>query len=270
MQSIRLVYSVIVLVLSLAFLIDCLVKRRKIAPLAKYGLICAAVLTGMQALMLLMLPVTKTIQQSILVGVLIVNFVQITLSVALGVYYSQKMRLPSMVTFGFVGSPRRSLDLKKKIGLCAAVLAGGLIYSTVLFLATEPTMSQQLSNMLQPGASSEISTPLLICVVVVAALVEELMYRLGIQNFLGHHLKDLFGSHNAQMGYNTAIVLTAALWAAAHTGILEPDWVKLVQIFPLGLALGYLYRRAGAEACMTTHAAFNFIMVFLGDYLIVQ
>ncbi len=58
-------------------------------------------------------------------------------------------------------------------------------------------------------------------------------------------------------GYATAIVLTAALWSLGHVGALNPDWVKLAQIFPLGLALGWLYRRQGTESTIMVHALFN-------------
>ena len=97
----------------------------------------------------------------------------------------------------------------------------------------------------------EILTPLTLVVILEFAFVEELIFRLGIQNYLGAKLI------KRRYGYASAIVLTAALWSMAHVGSLNPDWVKLAQIFPLGLALGWLYRRQGTESTIMAHALFN-------------
>jgi membrane protease YdiL (CAAX protease family) len=53
------------------------------------------------------------------------------------------------------------------------------------------------------------------------------------------------------------IELTTVVWTLGHLGSLDPDWVKLAQIFPTGLALGWLYRRQGAESAIAAHALFN-------------
>ena len=88
------------------------------------------------------------------------------------------------------------------------------------------------------------------------------MFRLGIQSYLAKQLR-LTGGR-----YWIAIVLSSALWSLAHANILNPAWVKIVQVFPLGLALGYLMRRYGLEACLLAHGGFNVAMMFLGTDLI--
>jgi membrane protease YdiL (CAAX protease family) len=60
-----------------------------------------------------------------------------------------------------------------------------------------------------------------------------------------------------------AVVVTAVVWALAHGGRVEPEWVKWVQIFGLGLALGVLRLRRGLEACVVVHLLFNFPGGFL-------
>jgi membrane protease YdiL (CAAX protease family) len=102
-------------------------------------------------------------------------------------------------------------------------------------------------------SNTPIMTPLTLVVLLEFAFVEELMFRLGIQNYLGAKLI------NQRYGYAIAVALTAALWSMAHVGSLNPDWVKLAQIFPLGLALGWLYRRQGTESTIMAHALFNFL-----------
>lgn len=84
-----------------------------------------------------------------------------------------------------------------------------------------------------------------------------MFFRLGIQNYLGAKL------NNRRYGYAIAVVLTAVLWSLAHVGSLDPDWVKLAQIFPLGLALGWLYRRQGVESTIMAHALFNILAVLV-------
>jgi membrane protease YdiL (CAAX protease family) len=128
---------------------------------------------------------------------------------------------------------------------------GAVAYSAVLFLITQPRPGLIAQNIL--SSDVEILTPLTLVVILEFAFVEELIFRLGIQNYLGAKLI------NKRYGYAIAVVLTAALWSMAHIGSLDPDWVKLAQIFPLGLALGWLYRRQGTESTIMAHALFNLI-----------
>jgi membrane protease YdiL (CAAX protease family) len=46
--------------------------------------------------------------------------------------------------------------------------------------------------------------------------------------------------------------------------------VKLVQIFPLGIALGFMYRYLGLEVCMASHALFNLVLALSSDSLNVR
>ena len=126
---------------------------------------------------------------------------------------------------------------------------GAVAYSAVLFLITQPRPGLIAQNIL--SSDVEILTPLTLVVILEFAFVEELIFRLGIQNYLGAKLI------KRRYGYAIAIALTAALWSMAHVGSLNPDWVKLAQIFPLGLALGWLYRRQGTESSIMAHALFN-------------
>lgn len=150
---------------------------------------------------------------------------------------------------------------------CIKVLGAsilGILYSSVLFLLTAPQMSEMAQQ--QFGVSSvALGTPVTIQVILVmfeVAIAEEIVFRLGIQNFLVKHLK-LQNSNDW-----IAILITSALWTLGHAGVLEPEWVKLAQIFPVGLMLGWLYKRYGAESTMLVHGIFNFVLIFLSAYLI--
>jgi membrane protease YdiL (CAAX protease family) len=94
------------------------------------------------------------------------------------------------------------------------------------------------------------------------AFAEEIVFRLGIQNYLARLFR-LQGNR-----YWIAIVLTGLFWSLAHASILDPEWVKIAQVFPLGLALGYVFKQYGTEACILVHGVFNVIMMFLAPFLI--
>ncbi len=133
------------------------------------------------------------------------------------------------------------------VGVSIAAVA----YSVVLFLITHPRPGLIAQNL--DVSSVQIVTPLTLVVLLEFAFVEELIFRLAIQNYLGAKLI------KRRYGYAIAVVITAAFWSMAHVGALNPDWVKLAQIFPLGLALGWLYRRQGAESTIMAHALFNLL-----------
>ena len=60
---------------------------------------------------------------------------------------------------------------------------------------------------------------------------------------------------------------TGSPGARISAGTLEPDWIKLAQVFPAELALGWLARKHGIEACILAHVVFNiaaFVMAEAG------
>jgi len=143
------------------------------------------------------------------------------------------------------------------------VTAVSILYSILLFLLTKPHMSELAQQKFgAPSANLESAVTIQgIFVLFEFAIAEEIVFRLGIQNFLVKYLK-------LQNNYWIAIVITSALWTLGHAGVLEPEWVKLAQIFPIGLLLGWLYKKFGAESTMLAHGIFNFVLAFLSVYLI--
>ena len=47
----------------------------------------------------------------------------------------------------------------------------------------------------------------------------------------------------------------------------DPQWVKFVQLFPMGIGLGWLFWRYGVESCMLAHLTLNVAMLPLAQYL---
>ncbi len=89
------------------------------------------------------------------------------------------------------------------------------------------------------------------------SIVEELTFRLAIQNQLARMFKWRNGK------YWLAIIATALLWTFVHAGAINPDWVKFLQVFPLGLALGWMARKYGIESCLAAHVLLNLTVIFL-------
>ena len=145
------------------------------------------------------------------------------------------------------------------------VVAGGTVFSIILFNFTSPRLSEAMREMsdlesaeLERRPKPSVKQAL---VAITFAFSEELVFRLGIQNYLAT-VFDLTGDR-----YWNAIVLASAFWSIGHANVIAPEWVKMVQIFPLGIALGFLFRNAGLESCILAHGLFNLSMMFLLPYL---
>jgi membrane protease YdiL (CAAX protease family) len=132
----------------------------------------------------------------------------------------------------------------------------------VLFLITRPQLSEIMQRRVDISAMQATDAFSLqgIIILLEVAIAEEIVFRLGIQNFLGRLLKD--------RSYWIAIALTSAIWTLGHAGVLQPDWVKLAQIFPIGLVLGWLYRKYGVESTIIVHSIFNVVLGLLSIQLI--
>lgn len=144
-----------------------------------------------------------------------------------------------------------------------SVVALACLYSAVLFLITKPAMSNQAQELFGSLEAGEASILYTVILGVAFAYAEEIAFRLGIQNIVA------YGIDKSRQRYWLAILLTTVLWTIGHTGTLDPEWVKLSQIFPIGLMLGWLFRRHGIESAFIAHALFNVIMSLFGESLIV-
>lgn len=138
------------------------------------------------------------------------------------------------------------------IGLFVAAWAS---YTQLLFWAFSPQPSEHVVRAwgLDGDDAAEVLTPIGVALIGLVAVGEELVFRLGIQNLLATWC-NWWGRK-----YWLAIVATSALWTVGHAGTLDPDWVKFLQIFPVGVALGWLFRKHGIESCIAVHVLFNIL-----------
>ncbi len=195
---------------------------------------------------------------------LVFSSIKIFLFTTMGFHYSTNLKLPS---FPFLREETEIQDLWQRALAWSFGLTGlAVIFSVGLFYFTNPKIPETVQNLKKMGIFDvhKFNKPSVLVAInfLVVAFVEEIVYRFGIQNFLASFLK--LGKEK----YWVAIWITAGLWSIGHVASLEPAWVKIVQILPFGVALGYLYQRYGVEMCVLCHGFFNVVMVFVGPYVI--
>ena len=147
------------------------------------------------------------------------------------------------------------------VSLVAIVVA--VLYSTVLFSWTHPTAGWAVKFLTKvSGVSQSPQTSAILLMCATFAFSEEFLYRGCFQPLLTRWFG---GTHVAS---TAAIIVTAMLWTFAHAGSLSPDWVKFLQILPIGLFLGWWYKKAGVLGTLAVHLGFNFALVRIAQYLI--
>jgi len=153
------------------------------------------------------------------------------------------------------------IEWKKYFVWTLSMLIGCIAYSIILFKLTSPEASDIIKDIMQrSGGMKEADTQTVAAVVIMVftiAINEEILFRLAIQNLFAAK----FNVRNEK--YWIAIVLTSLFWTLGHTNALNPEWVKFAQIFPIGIVLGFTFKRFGLESCMIIHGLFNVIMTIL-------
>ena len=229
--------------------------------------------TSALALVVSYLEFGETLGIALPIAALVVDFFKIVLVVSVGAYCASlagytafpllRPRLgragaDAMEPATVLEAP--AIDLRSRAVWVLILVAGWLAYSKLLFFIFSPEISETMKQALDKLNVSYTTslTPATAIAVSVIAVSEELAFRLGIQNLLWRlfRLKD--------NKYWICILLTAVFWTIGHTGVLEPDWVKLAQVFPAGLALGWMFKKHGVESCIAAHLLFNLTMPLLG------
>jgi len=175
--------------------------------------------------------------------------------------------LPLLTRAVDAGAPARPIRWPVYIASIVILTAAAVGGSCWLLLETKPQMSKLLEEFAEfelfgSGRGREPSV-MVALILVEVAFCEEVVFRLGIQAFLAKVLRSKGWGR-----YWVAIVLTSFLWTLGHVGVMDPNWVKIVQIFPLGVALGVLFRKYGLEACALVHVIFNVTLMYLSPMLI--
>ncbi len=269
------IYLVVAFAMTIVMLIFWARNRKDIREYTRFGLYAACAFCAFSVVTLAVAYFEQGLPLGFLVPAisLVFDFFKIVLVVAVGAYCA---RLAGYNAFpllrpglgqeattedGSVIHLRDSdADLRTRAIWVLVLVAVWLGYSKLLFFLFSPEVSESLQKVINhlDGDLSMALTPASALAVSVMAIAEELTFRLGIQSLLAR----LFNWKGNK--YWISILLTSLLWTIGHTGVLEPDWVKLVQVFPAGLALGWAFRKYGIECCIAAHVLFNLIMPVLG------
>lgn len=162
----------------------------------------------------------------------------------------------------FHSSDGEDINMPNYILSIAGVIGGSALFTYILFKITSPKVSDILVRFTESNPNSnDVSTLALVAYSLSLVITEELTFRFITPNLIAKKFK-LEGKK-----YWIAIIFSAMFWSVAHSGTLDPEWVKLVQIFPIGLALGWLFKNYGLESTIFAHAGFNILMTLLNNTL---
>ncbi len=156
-------------------------------------------------------------------------------------------------------------EVKRALMVGAGGAAVWMAYTVVLFQVTSPSHSafvKGMTDQLVYDASDPFFMAGTLLTVLRASLFEEVLIRISFQSLLHWWFR------NKRYGAWLAIILSSIVWTFGHGGVLDPEWVKFAQIFPIGLFLGWLYQKHGAESVVLAHGFFNVVMVSLSGWLI--
>jgi len=266
-------FGILVFLLSITALVICIKNRYETAATLKHGVLLAAVVIGLDLLAIPLVPDALADMDTAVIAVLaigsILRFIAITLLTCLGIHCARSL--------GYQDVPllRRLLAREEGDGgvvskgylLSSIGLAlGAVAFTAILFVAIPPQLSSTFVDVSEIDMAeygiAEFITPALILVVIQATIYEEILFRLCIQSFVAKYL----GLNGRK--YVWAVLLTAGLWAILHLGALDPVWIKFVQVFPIGIALGFLFRKYGLGSAILAHGAFNVAGMFLAVHLV--
>lgn len=183
---------------------------------------------------------------------------RVYVTVFVGMYYARDLGLTPFQLKNW----RENLKIKSLYIVITSILF--VLYSYILFAVTNPKLSETVQRLvdMDPNIVVEMDPTFTSWIFVLqAAVLEEVTYRLGMQNFLASKFEFF------RKNYWGAIIISSLLWSFGHANTIDPEWVKFAQIFPFGLALGYTFRKYGIEACILIHALFNVLMLLFGPGL---
>ena len=264
------VYGILILIFVVIFLINSIRYRKEIKIYLKYGVLFAVTVIALDITVVLLIPnFFEVMSLPALLGMDLIVFVRTLIFTCLGIYYCTKLgivEIPLLKRLSGKTDNLETIPWRNYITTVIGVVAGAILFSVILFKLTSPQLSETMKQLSEGqgtrlGISSK-PTVLTALVLIAFAFGEEILFRLGIQNYLAHQFR-LNGNK-----YWIAVVLTSGLWALAHANILTPEWVKIVQIFPFGIVLGFVFKKYGLESCIFAHGIFNLSMMGIGPYLI--
>ena len=258
-------YIIGVLCLTITFIVVWLKNLRETIPFMPVGVVFVLAVLAMDVAAIFTAGIGEIGKPvGILVAMITVTVFRIYACTVVGLLLARRLRVsqpPGTSTLGATlqqTSYGASAVSKETLIYAMLTTVFMVLYSVILFRISGASVAAALQN--GDNLPIEISS-LSILVVASMGFSEEIIFRLGLQTGLAYLWR------SSRFGHHWAILGTTILWCAGHVGTLDPDWVKIVQIFVFGLALGYLYKRFGIFACVIVHVLFNVVMALLAPAL---
>ena len=96
---------------------------------------------------------------------------------------------------------------------------------------------------------------------IMAPVTEEILYR----HFTMSLLTRWFGNGKTAVVLN--ICISSLIFAIAHAGVVTEDWIKIVQILPVGMVFGWINYKKGVEHSILSHSLFNTMIIPLSLFI---
>ncbi len=238
-------------------LVDAVKGRQEVRRYLNYGILFALVMLAMHAGVLMGFPFVVEHALGVAALAALPGLLSVLVFGCVGIWCARELGTEGTPVIGrLLGDAElEPSGLNARGVLWTAVLASVAAgYSWAVFACFKPGLSPAYSG-LKPHVlhylGIEVSTLTAVLSSVRFAVSEEVVYRLGIQSYLAKQFR-LTGRR-----YLIAVLITSALWSIGHVPMTEPWWVKVVQVFPLGVGLGFLFRRYGLGACIIVHGVLN-------------
>lgn len=145
----------------------------------------------------------------------------------------------------------------------AFLYLSGMIVSSLIWLQISvhqfDAQMHELLRMNLPSDPNDLDATTLfhlLPLLLLAPLLEEIVYRGYIQDRVLLYLRSKRIASGA-IQILLAASIASCVWAFQHVGMIEPEFVKFVQIFMIGIFLGLARMRLGLEACILLHFLFN-------------
>lgn len=139
----------------------------------------------------------------------------------------------------------------------SAALSGSINLIIEALGQTPPDIVHESLKKLHEQGIAKMLVPLIISAVILAPLLEELLYRGMLQTSLLH----LLGNRRWP-----AIAIASGIFAITHWWAVH--WQGLLPLFAVGLVFGYVYERTGSLlAPILTHALFNAVNIAIAVVL---
>jgi membrane protease YdiL (CAAX protease family) len=252
----------------IAVIVIAIVKWREVKPLLLRGLAYAGIRLAlglpMTVLVLTHMDWTKISPQmtpqlvDAMAGIMVLAQLG-TLAVQLA---HGTFELPSAVACDPTGTPFPLFTSRpgrvRGLGVGAATGAGAAVLSLALFMLVKVDAGQELKAIVKmlpgidwrsPAVMLGASLPLVLS----AALAEEVTYRGILQPLIA-------GPRNgSRVRPIIAIVVTSLLWAFGHSLNTNAPFLKLGQVFLIGLAFGAIARKWSVEASAAAHLVLNLV-----------